>query len=142
MNNSTLAAADDGRIVSSEFGYSNTTNKTCQTLSLAVQDLDVKDDAVFFAYISLPAESLLELGAVGSASITLQGGRDEVNDDGGDGGKDGGGKDDGGKDGGGKDDGSTGQFTSPYIDIVIILEGCAPLGALCVMLKHLVYLET
>ena len=26
--------------------------------------------------------------------------------------------------------------------IVIILEGCAPLGALCVMLKHLVYLET
>ena len=99
MNNSTLAAADDGRIVSSEFGYSNTTNKTCQTLSLAVQDLDVKDDAVFFAYISLPTESLLELGAVSSASITLQGGRDEVNDDGGDGGKDGGGKDGGGKDG-------------------------------------------
>ena len=105
---------DDGRIISSEFDYSNATNKTCQTLSLAVQELDVKNGTVFFAYISLPAESSLELGAVDSASITLVGGSD--------GGKDDGGTDDGGKDDGDTDNASTGQSCSLMSIHDIILE--------------------
>ena len=55
------------------FKFTRSYGKSCQNISIPHSELDPFTDAVFTAEIVVPAEPVFELGAVSSASLTIEG---------------------------------------------------------------------